>query len=351
MLKLSKKGIIAALALSCVLALGVAAGCSNGGSSGSKSGGGNGVAATVNGQAIQENDVTDRIESMRKAAGYTDENAWRSYLVSSSLTPEKVREQYINQLADDILVKQNRSEVGGEATDKEVEEYIDNMKKGLDASMNWDEELAKAGFTEESLRKSVKETINQQKVQNYFANNNQASTGDLDAIVKQYGARYAGAKNSIYMNFSSYEDAAAMKRRIDSGEVAFEAGNNNAGVIINAPGWSVDLSSSFDQAYLQALANLSVGQVSDPVQGASVFYLIKCTESFNGNENSQLSDFPQSLAQTIRNNANSNASGNSYLNWINGLREKADIKINPMPKDLPYDVSIDNGSSSSSSSQ
>ncbi len=348
---MTKKGTFAALALSCMLALGITVGCSNGGGSNSSSSGGEkGVAATVNGQAIQENEVTDRIESMRKAAGYTDENAWRTYMASSSLTPEKVREQYINQIVDDILVKQNRSEVGGEATDKEVEEYIDNMKKGLDASMNWDEELAKAGFTEETLRKSVKETINQQKVQNHFANNNQASTNDLDAVVKQYATRYAGAKNSIYMNFSSYDEASAMKSRIDSGEVSFEEGNNDAGVIINSPGWSVDIASNFDQAYLQALNNLNKGQVSDPVQGASVFYLIKCTDAFNGNANSQLSDFPPSLAEMVRNNANSNASGNSYLNWINGLRSKAEIKINPMPSGLPYDVSIDNGSSSASSS-
>ena len=102
------------LGLSAVCALGVA-GCSNSSTAPGSSNDGSvsgGVAATVNGEPISEDLVTNYIESLRAQYGLTDEGSWGQYLAASSLTPESLRENIINSYVELELMEEGAAAAG-----------------------------------------------------------------------------------------------------------------------------------------------------------------------------------------------------------------------------------------------
>ena len=100
--KLFVAAAIAAIAATCAFGL---AACQGGQASG-------GTAATVNGTAIPEQEVTDTIQTVRAQSGLDDTDAWGQFLASNNMTPESVREQILDSLIDQELVKQGAAELG-----------------------------------------------------------------------------------------------------------------------------------------------------------------------------------------------------------------------------------------------
>ncbi|MEE8722727.1 MAG: peptidylprolyl isomerase, partial [Eggerthellaceae bacterium] len=80
---------LAAAGLAVMCAFGVTA-CSS-----SQSSSTGGVAATVNGVEIPEDEVTNMIESIRSQAGLTDADKWGQWLANNNMTPESVRSEMI----------------------------------------------------------------------------------------------------------------------------------------------------------------------------------------------------------------------------------------------------------------
>ena len=100
MKKISK---ILAAAAAAALCAGVLAGCSGEGLTG-------GVAATVNGVEIQEDEVTRDIQKMREQRNITSEESWGKWMAEYNYIPEAVR--------NDILdTKINNEPRGGGARD------------------------------------------------------------------------------------------------------------------------------------------------------------------------------------------------------------------------------------------
>ena len=93
---------VAGLAATCVWGL---AACADGASaSGTKTYTG-GVAATVNGTEIPEDEVTGMVESIRSQMSMTDADTWGQWLADNAMTPESVREEMIDSFAQQKLIK------------------------------------------------------------------------------------------------------------------------------------------------------------------------------------------------------------------------------------------------------
>ena len=115
-------------------------------------------------------------------------------------------------------------------------------------------------------------------------------------------------------------------------------------------GW--DKLTSFVTEYQDALSNLEKGQVSGIVETTYGYHIILCTDYFHvDGEVSSLDGVPQEIQDYISNVVKSQEESTAYDAWWEDYKEKADIEINPMPEDVPYNVSLDGIEPSTGSAQ
>ena len=344
--KVLKSLFVAAIVALC--AFGIAA-CQNGSSSG-------GTAATVNGTAIPESQVTDTIQTVRAQSGLEDQDTWGQFLASNGMTPESVREQIIDSLIDQELVKQGAAELDVTVDASEVDTYVQSMKANFNDDAAWKKALEEAGFTEDSYRESIESSLLQQGVGTYFEEKAQVNDDDYVESAKTYAAYYDGAKRSSHILFkvddTTNEEAMNEARakaqdvlnQINSGSIDFataaqqysdDTSKDSGGDV----GW--DRATTFVTEYQNALNELELDQVSGLVETQYGIHIIKCTDVFNTPEEiTSLDQIPADFQETIKSMASSVKANTDYTTWLDALREKADIVINPMPKDVPYNVDM-----------
>lgn len=135
---------------------------------GSSQTGGGAIAATVNGVAVYESDVTNSIEQQRKGMGLDDEAEWKRYLQESGLTPADVRKQTIDSMVVPELIGQGAAELGVTVDEAKVDEYVAQVRESAENDDEWRRALKEAGFTEDSFRKAVRGMFLEQAVRDSF---------------------------------------------------------------------------------------------------------------------------------------------------------------------------------------
>ncbi|MBQ9002621.1 MAG: SurA N-terminal domain-containing protein, partial [Eggerthellaceae bacterium] len=197
--------LVACVVVACMFGL---AACSN--SSGDSASGG--TAATVNGTAIPEQKVTDQVEQIREQSGLTEEDQWGQFLVENDMTPSSVRQQIIDTLTEQEVIMQGAAELGITVEDSEVDEYINNMKGNYDSDEAWTKALEQAGFTEDSYRETIKESLYEQKVGEYYEGKAEVTDEDIVTSAQTYASYYDGSKRSSHILFGvdDTSDEAAM---------------------------------------------------------------------------------------------------------------------------------------------
>ena len=345
--------------LKAMLAVGIVAACFCGLAACSNNGGsaGGGTAATVDGEAISEDKITETVQNIRAQSSLEDEDSWGQFLVSNDMTPQSVREQMINSEVDQILLKKGADQLGITIEESEIDSYVEQMKANFDDDEAWQEALKQAGFTEDTYRDSIKSSLTTQAINKHFEDEAKVEKSDILDAAKTYGPYYDGAKRSshILIGVEDTTDDAAMKEarekaqdianRIKNGEISFEdaakeystdtASAEKGGDV----GW--DVSNSFVTEYTDALSGLKKGEISDPVESEFGVHIIKVTKVYKAPEEiKSLKDLPKDFRATVKQQAKSIKSNNDYTAWLDGLREAADIQINEMPADVPYNIDL-----------
>ena len=345
--------LVACVVVACMFGL---AACSN--SSGDSASGG--TAATVNGTAIPEQKVTDQVEQIREQSGLTEEDQWGQFLVENDMTPSSVRQQIIDTLTEQEVIMQGAAELGITVEDSEVDEYINNMKGNYDSDEAWTKALEQAGFTEDSYRETIKESLYEQKVGEYYEGKAEVTDEDIVTSAQTYASYYDGSKRSSHILFGvddtsdeaamdeAKKQAEAVLARIKDGSLDFadaareystdESSKENGGDV----GW--DKLNSFVDEYTDALENLELDQVSDPVTSQYGVHIIKVTEVYTAPEDSStitsIDQIPEAFRSTIEDMAKSVKANSDYTDWLDKKKEEADIVVNDMPSGLPYDLDL-----------
>ena len=129
-----------------------------------------GVAAAINGTNLTEDTVTKQIMSMRTSYGYTKDKDWAQYLVDNDLTPKKYRKQLIDSYTQQILLQQAQKENGVTVSDEEVEKaWKDACKSAGGAKALRRPGQRTYGYTEDTYKDSLKESLAQQKLKDAVA--------------------------------------------------------------------------------------------------------------------------------------------------------------------------------------
>lgn len=348
---------VAAAGLTGALAFGLM-GCSSGGDSTSTVEGlTGGVAATVNGTEIQEDTVTTYIQKFRESAGYTDEESWGTWMAEQGMDPSAVREQVIDYYVGQELVRQAAEENNVSIESSEVDEVVNNMKANYDSDEAWQSALSQAGTDEETYRSSVEIGLLEQKLSDVVAQPEEPSAEDLASYAQMYATAYDGAKRSSHILFNTGDEATAQDvlDRINSGELDFaEAAkeySQDTGSAENGGDVGWDKLNNFVTEYTDALNGLEKGQVSGLVTSDYGIHIIKCTDVFTAPEEvTSIDQLPTEFQDAIRTTVENSNKSTAFSDWYNSYKESADIQINDMPENVPYNLDMSAYQSSSDSS-
>ena len=343
--------VVCTVSLSALCVVSITA-CSGNSTSGSKGVGG--VAVTVNGAEIQEEEVTASVESIRSQMSLTDEDAWGEWMVKYDYTPEKVREEVIDSLVTKQLIIQGAEEKGVTVSDDEVQSYVDQMKQNYASDDKWNEALQAVGMTEDEYKSNIKTSLLQQGLMKSFEGDD-PSDEDVLSYAQTYVSSFDGAKRSSHILFDADDEATAQSvlDQINAGTLDFaeaaktyskDSSAQNGGDV----GW--DKLNSFVSEYTAGLADLSKGQVSGLVTSSYGIHIIKCTDEFTAPaELTSLDQLPSEFVEQFRSSLKSSNQSKAYQQWLSDAKENADIEIKDMPSGLPYDLDMSKYQSDDSS--
>lgn len=330
----------AGLAAACMC--GIAA-CSSDSSASGLTGG---VAATVNGAEIPEDEVTTSIENVRASYSLEDQDAWGNYLASMGTTPDEIRSNVIDSFVEQELQKQGAEERGVTVEDSEIDTYVNYIKANYDNDEKWQQALQQAGFDDEAAyRENIKESL----LGNALIESFTADDPTDDEIVEyaSTAVTFDVAKRSSHILFdvNDQETAQSVLDQINAGTLDFaEAAkeySTDTGSAENGGDVGWDQLTSFVEEYQTALDGLAVGQVSGLVESDYGWHIIKCTDEFTPPEEiTSIDQLPQEFVDAYRDAVKQQKQQEAYQAWYDEYKAAADIVINDMPEGLPYAVDM-----------
>ena len=133
--------------------------------------------------------------------------------------------------------------------------------------------------------------------------------------------------------------------KINSGELSFEDAVEQYSEDTGSKekkgdvGW--DKLTTFVDSYQTALEGLNKGDVSEVVESTYGYHIIKCTDYFHvDNQVDDINQVPKAIKKYVSNVVKTQAASTAYSEWLEQYKKDADITVNPMPKDVPYNVSL-----------
>lgn len=322
---------------------------------------GESVAATVGTKKISEQTITDYITNYRTSQGLDDDSTFAMVLSMYGMTPESFRENIIDMFVNRELVLLAAQEKGMSIDSATIDEYVDQMKSNYSDDAAWQTALTNAGLTEEKYRENIEYALLNKQLSASFAVSDDPTDEQVFAVAQDNLKYFEKAKRSSHILFdaSDEETAKEVLEKINNGTLDFAdaasqySKDSSSAVNGGDVGW--DLLTSFVSEYQTALDGLELGQVSELVESQFGYHIIKCTEVMPAADSvKSLSDLPEAfqtyfkqLATTT--SSSSTSTSTAFSVWLNGYRATVDVKINDMPKGLPYDVDMTAATTKSSS--
>lgn len=306
-----------------------------------------GVAATVNGVEIEEDEITTYLQNNRAAQNLLEKDAWGQYLVDNDQTPESVREEII-----ELYVKQELTRQAAAANDiivqpSEVDEYVGKMRDYYSTEEEWQEALAAVGTTEEKYREAVELALYDKSIRSDLIKIEKPSDEELLESAKMYSASFDGAKKSSRILFESNDETTAKEvlAKINSGELKFEDAAKEYSTDPDTSkengdmGW--DALNSVSEEYSEALETLEVDQVSGLITSESGIDIIKVTDEFIAPEEiKSISELPEEFANLIIDSLEKTKQSEAYDKWYEDYKKTAEIDIKDMPENVPYNIDL-----------
>ena len=144
-------------------------------------------AATVNGTAIPEKEITQMVVDLRTEQGLTDDASWAQWLVDNGYTPETLRQSAIDNQVSILLIRQAAVEYDVEATQEEIDEAWNKAAVQLGGEDTLREMLTQAGNTESGYRENIELAIVEEKLARAVAGAvNEITDADVMEILKTY---------------------------------------------------------------------------------------------------------------------------------------------------------------------
>uniref|UniRef100_UPI00189BF722 peptidylprolyl isomerase n=1 Tax=Collinsella sp. D33t1_170424_A12 TaxID=2787135 RepID=UPI00189BF722 len=290
-------------------------------------------------------------------AGYTEDADWAKFLVDQGTTPEAYRENMIRSVASNFLIDSAVREYDITVSDEEVDAEFERSAEsygGVDKMM---EILQQIGYTEQAYKDSLRSSMQKNKLREKVAAVDAPSDAEVLEYFNQNIDTYNDARRSENLLIKVASDASDEDKqkakdktqeildKINAGEVSFEDAvkeySDDTASAKNGGDVGYDKLTSFVTEYQDALGALQKDQISGIVETTYGYHIIKCTDVFKvEGQATSIDQLPAEIRDYIANIIESNAESDAYNTWLNDYTDKAEIKINEMPSDVPYNVDL-----------
>ena len=300
-----------------------------------------GIAAAVNSEKIQEQTVTDFVESYRESQDLGDATAWSRYMQSASFTPSSLREDVIEYYARMMLAEQDAENHGAEVTDDEVQQRIDEDQAyyGL-SDEDWNAQIASMGYSETLYEEQTRYALIQEKLMDAVIEKPEVTDDQLVQTANLYGDNLNGAKRiTVIVLDKGTEDEQSILDGINDGTQSFDEANEKYGKGDMYDGWNVF--NTLDSQLTEAISSVEAGGMTGIVNGLYYDFIARVDETLTVPEGgfTEIGQIPETMRETLSDTVSSVDRSNQLDDYINDLYEKATITITDMPDGLPYDVS------------
>lgn len=315
-----------------------------------------GVAATIEGEDITEQAVSDYIASFRDGMGYSDDSAWAKYLGDNNETAKDMRHTTIVQLASDIVIQKEADKLGLRATDDEIDQKVSEFRSSLMAEDDdtWNSTLEKYKTTESDLRERYRKEILKEKVFEKDVPKTDPTDQDIKSYIEEnlagvttkrfeifYNPDYTiMQKQLVKINKAKSKDAALAAARKSSISVK-QAAKAKSGkkIVYEEFGWDVDPETT--TAMKQELADLKKGGTTKVLVSDSdvnAYEIIHVLDSYTfPKKDPDVSELPASLKKMLSSLTQDRVWDISCNSWL-AKQINDNLQENDMPQGLAYDV-------------
>lgn len=328
------------------------------------------TAATVDGVAIDEDDVTAYIEGFRSENETREtDTGWAEYLSSNGYTSESFRTYVLNTVfVPDLVVRLAAEKKGISVTDDELDKIIAAEKiryEELYGPDSWTSVLSSYGYDEATWRESEMNRLLRDRLEDEVVDPVEPSHAQVAEYAEQVAPNYNG-KHSYYilldnednavdvldhlggqgasMKLSAFKKAGRRAARLYGTSVTVQEGQQTEVIStgLKYAGWSSFDSFGTNTAYNNALNDVDLGCISGVVQlTESSWAIIYCDDVyvFQKDDLNETKAIPSAIYAKIVEGVGDLLRQEKFDKWIAKAQDKAEVTINSMPTGLPYDVS------------
>lgn len=313
----------------------------------------NDVAATIDGDNIMEQTITDYIQNYRKAADLENDDDWAKYLVSSNMTASTMRDQAIDYYERQEVIKKDAASKGITVSTDDVNSQIEDIKNyyGYDDA-KLEEQVKKIGYTMDSYREYVQEQLLEQKLSDNVTADVSASDDDILKMAQSYKDSLNGSKELKVIVFNSSDADKAqdvMSQAKGSDDATFDKLAHDNTTTSEYDGW--DCMITEDKAVTNVVADMNKGDVSDVITGTGNLYVVKVVDVFTVGDDgiTSVEQLPTSMKSSLAQTITDSQKLTKFSQYVNNLLSQATKSTNAMPSGLPYDVDTSNVSTNTAS--
>jgi peptidyl-prolyl cis-trans isomerase SurA len=287
------------------------------------------IKAVVNGEVITSYDYDQRWASIYQRLKSQYGEQLRHPEVQEQVAA--LKEKLLGQMVDEVIVSQEAQRMGINISDKEVDAFLDNIKRqqNMDAE-KFQQFLAKNNMTEDELRKTIKEDLTKRRMVQSNVSNRIVITDKeiMDEFKKRNGAKAGDTLRQIVLSVIMAPDKESMDKIVDAihdGMSFAEAADTySVGPAVGAGGDLGRFSfSDLAEAWRNALDGVEKGEMSEPFQVDGQYVLLKVTDEGEGQA---VADMDQATHDAIYEELRKKKFDELFEDFMGLLRERAVIE-------------------------
>lgn len=298
----------------------------------------NSTVAKVNNEKITRAQLEDRMKGVisQIKQQYGDNYSSNAQAVEAlkqqrqSMLDEMVTETLLLQKAKELKLVPSDSDLNSEIT-----KQYNTTKANYKTDAEWKTALSQNGFTEDSLKAQIKNSVILNKVVDYMTKDVKVTDKQIEDYYNANKDKYTTQPNKIHLAHilvSTQAEAQQAKDRISKGEdfaavakqVSTDTGSKDNGGDL---GDLEEANSGLDATFLKAALALKPGEVSQPVQTQFGWHVIKCITKTEYPVK-KLDEVKSDIKTTLLNTAKQDTTQKTIDTW------KKAAKITQYPKNL-----------------
>lgn len=240
------------------------------------------IVAEVNGEAISKETFDKEYDLYRNMVyGQMSDADLQQDAGNGQTLAAQLSSQVVDTLIMDKIIKDKFDELGLEIDQADRDEARKNLVDQSGGEEAYKAQLETLGLTEEQMESMVEKTLVQQAVRDNFIEENKASEEEVKAYFEANKDSLVSYKVS-HILVETEDEAKEIIAKLDGGEdfakLATEFSTDTGSAANGGDLGEITMQTSFVQPFLDAVATMKAGDISQPVKSEFGYHIIKVDE-------------------------------------------------------------------------